>query len=176
MGLRNHEQYQHGVPGHEPANSYSATPTRVKSLVLSFLIGLSKLSFFYNFRYTNGVLVEPINTAAMKHATATQQTPFALLRPLNGIPVLVRVLSAGDKQVCSTENTYSEQNIYKFFFLFQKDVGTSNGRRLKEVWPDYDFAKLLRRSRRREQRKRFELDGIWAKYLEFRKRRQNGFW
>lgn len=51
------------------------------------------------FRYTNGVIVDPINTAAMQLALATNQTPFALLRPLNGIPVLVRVLPAGDKQV-----------------------------------------------------------------------------
>lgn len=50
-------------------------------------------------RYTNGVIVEPINTIAMQHALATNQTPFALLRPLNGIPVLVRVLAAGEKQV-----------------------------------------------------------------------------
>uniref|UniRef100_A0A1Y1NP64 Uncharacterized protein n=2 Tax=Photinus pyralis TaxID=7054 RepID=A0A1Y1NP64_PHOPY len=35
----------------------------------------------------------------MQHALATDQTPFALLRPLNGIPVLVRVLAAGDKQM-----------------------------------------------------------------------------
>lgn len=35
----------------------------------------------------------------MQHALATNQTPFALLRPLNGIPVLVRVLAAGDKQM-----------------------------------------------------------------------------
>lgn len=51
------------------------------------------------FRYTNGVIVDPINTAAMQHALLTNQTPFALLRPINGIPVLVRVLPAGDKQV-----------------------------------------------------------------------------
>lgn len=53
---------------------------------------------FYS--YTNGVVVEPIKTEAMQHALSINQTPFALLRPLNGIPVLVRVLPAGDKQVC----------------------------------------------------------------------------
>lgn len=35
----------------------------------------------------------------MQHALSINETPFALLRPLNGIPVLVRVLPAGDKQV-----------------------------------------------------------------------------
>ncbi|KAK5638728.1 hypothetical protein RI129_013023 [Pyrocoelia pectoralis] len=76
INLRNHEQYDHGLQNPDPATpSPSAT------------------------RCPNGVLVEPINTAAMQHALATEQTPFALLRPLNGIPVLVRVLAAGDKQM-----------------------------------------------------------------------------
>lgn len=78
MGLRNHEQYEHGDMN-GPGTSNGAP----------------------RIRYTNGVLVDPINTAAMQHALATNQTPFALLRPLNGIPVLVRVLAAGDKQVRS---------------------------------------------------------------------------
>ncbi|KAK9737950.1 Zinc finger, C2H2 type [Popillia japonica] len=76
MGLRNHEQYEHGDMN-GPGTSNGAP----------------------RIRYTNGVLVDPINTAAMQHALATNQTPFALLRPLNGIPVLVRVLAAGDKQM-----------------------------------------------------------------------------
>lgn len=54
-------------------------------------------------RYTNGVLIAPIQTAAMKHAISTSQTPFALLRPLSGIPVLVRVLLAGSQQVNITK-------------------------------------------------------------------------
>jgi hypothetical protein len=44
--------------------------------------------------------VEPIKTKAMQLAIETNQIPFALLRPLTGIPVLVRVLPAGnDKQM-----------------------------------------------------------------------------
>lgn len=35
----------------------------------------------------------------MRLAMQSNQTPFALLRPLTGIPVLVRVLPAGDKQM-----------------------------------------------------------------------------
>lgn len=78
MGLRNHEQYEHGDMNGPGTSNGGGAP---------------------KIRYTNGVLVDPINTAAMQHALATNQTPFALLRPLNGIPVLVRVLAAGDKQV-----------------------------------------------------------------------------
>lgn len=50
-------------------------------------------------KFPNGVLVDPITTDAMKLAITTNQTPFALLRPLDGIPVLVRVLNAGEKQM-----------------------------------------------------------------------------
>lgn len=47
----------------------------------------------------NAILVDPIKTEAMRTALETNQTPFALLRPLSGIPVLVRVLPAGNKQM-----------------------------------------------------------------------------
>lgn len=76
ISLRNHEQCEHGL---ESPDSSATSFSSAKS--------------------SNGVLVEPIKTAAMQHALASGQTPFALLRPLNGIPVLVRVLAAGDKQM-----------------------------------------------------------------------------
>ncbi|XP_017779339.1 PREDICTED: zinc finger protein 300-like [Nicrophorus vespilloides] len=76
ISLRNHEQYEHGDP------VVSSTSNNIPSV-----------------KYSNGVLVSPINTAAMKHAVATNQVPFALLRPLNGIPVLVRILPAGVNQM-----------------------------------------------------------------------------
>lgn len=47
----------------------------------------------------NAILVDPIKTEAMRLAIESNQTPFALLRPLSGIPVLVRVLPAGEKQM-----------------------------------------------------------------------------
>lgn len=43
--------------------------------------------------------MDPIKTDAMKMAMISGDTPFALLRPLSGIPVLVRVIPAGDKQM-----------------------------------------------------------------------------
>jgi hypothetical protein len=49
-----------------------------------------------------GVLIDPINTKAMKTAKQAGQTPFALLKPAKGIPVLVKVMAAPDnKQVLS---------------------------------------------------------------------------
>lgn len=49
-----------------------------------------------------GVLIDPINTKAMQMAKQAGQTPFALLKPAKGIPVLVKVMAApDDKQVFS---------------------------------------------------------------------------
>lgn len=71
VGLRNHEHYQHG----------SGTSTQDRS------------------KFSNAIIVNPIQTEAMKLALESNQTPFALLRPLTGIPVLVRILPAGNKQM-----------------------------------------------------------------------------
>ncbi|KAG8225076.1 hypothetical protein J437_LFUL000055, partial [Ladona fulva] len=47
-----------------------------------------------------GVLIDPIETKAMGTARANGQTPFALLKPAKGIPVLVKVMPApNNKQV-----------------------------------------------------------------------------
>lgn len=66
-----------------------------KTILCLYLIQTLPLPF----RYSAGVLVEPIETTAMQKALATSQIPFALLRPLSGIPVLVRVIQAGTQHV-----------------------------------------------------------------------------
>ncbi|XP_019766307.1 zinc finger protein 674 [Dendroctonus ponderosae] len=72
--LRTHEQFKHGLaPSDEPPNRASD--------------------------HSSAILVNPIKTDAMKKAMLAGATPFALLRPLSGIPVLVRVLPAGEKQM-----------------------------------------------------------------------------
>ncbi|KAJ8728649.1 hypothetical protein PYW07_006345 [Mythimna separata] len=51
---------------------------------------------------SNGVVVDPIKTYHMGVALATRQTPFALLKPENGTPVLVKVVDTklpGGKQM-----------------------------------------------------------------------------
>ncbi|XP_044766709.1 protein suppressor of hairy wing-like isoform X2 [Coccinella septempunctata] len=79
IGLRNHEQHQHGLN----QNFFNApSPSQPEKM-----------------KYSNAIIVDPIKTDAMRLAMQSNQTPFALLRPLTGIPVLVRVLPAGDKQM-----------------------------------------------------------------------------
>lgn len=46
----------------------------------------------------NAVFVDPIETQAMQLALKSNKPPFALLRPLTGIPVLVRVLPVKDSK------------------------------------------------------------------------------
>ncbi|KAG5869474.1 hypothetical protein JTB14_024769 [Gonioctena quinquepunctata] len=77
MGLRHHEQFSHGMVNPPPVTS--PIPEKLN--------------------YMNAIVVDPIRTEAMRLAIESNQTPFALLRPLSGIPVLVRVLPAGDKQM-----------------------------------------------------------------------------
>lgn len=59
----------------------------------------------------------------MRHALATNQIPFALLKPLNGVPVLVRVFPAGDKQVC-----------FDLFFLFRQREFNLNLKGLRSIF------------------------------------------
>lgn len=57
--------------------------------------------------WSNGVIVDPIKTYHMEVALATKQTPFALLKPDKGGPVLVKVVDTslpGGKQVTYWEN------------------------------------------------------------------------
>lgn len=104
MALRNHEQYQHGVSEQSTAaativHHLPAPPSLEQRPDGITVLGPPPHGVLPEEKYPNGVLVEPIRTDAMRMAIQTKQTPFALLRPLIGIPVLVRVLAAGDKQV-----------------------------------------------------------------------------
>ncbi|KAK7867427.1 hypothetical protein R5R35_003849 [Gryllus longicercus] len=45
-----------------------------------------------------GVIIDPINTRAMTAARRGGQTPFALLKPARGIPVLVKVMAAANNK------------------------------------------------------------------------------
>ncbi|XP_030750862.1 zinc finger protein 436-like isoform X2 [Sitophilus oryzae] len=52
-----------------------------------------------SFDNMNAVAVNPIRTKAMRDVLESGATPFALLRPLSGIPVLVRVEVAGERHM-----------------------------------------------------------------------------
>ncbi|KAL1517339.1 hypothetical protein ABEB36_001114 [Hypothenemus hampei] len=86
INLRQHEQFKHGV-----------VPV-IEILPNRNLIQSSNLQNVLT-EYSSAIVVEPIETEAMKLALKSGNTPFALLRPLSGIPVLVRVIPAGNKQM-----------------------------------------------------------------------------
>lgn len=131
MALRNHEQYQHGVseslqqqahaqpPIHHLPHQQLPRPPALEHRPPPPPQSVGSLASVTE-KYPNGVLVEPIKTDAMKMAIETKQTPFALLRPLNGIPVLVRVLAAGDKQVRT-------RSLFGFGVNFSLGEGTGIG-------------------------------------------------
>lgn len=58
----------------------------------------NRINFYMQMK--NGILIEPIDTKAMHQALAAGRTPFALLKPSKGVPVLVKVQFApGSKHV-----------------------------------------------------------------------------
>ncbi|XP_066154871.1 uncharacterized protein [Euwallacea fornicatus] len=87
INLRQHEQYKHGL----------IVSTERPMEVSIDTEGTSKLDIDRD--YAKAIIVDPINTDAMKLALSTGNIPFSLLRPLSGIPVLVRVIPVGDKQM-----------------------------------------------------------------------------
>ncbi|XP_060535228.1 zinc finger protein 852-like isoform X2 [Cylas formicarius] len=104
INLRHHEQRQHGLTP-LPSSGSSA------------------------FNQSHTIFVDPIQTEAMRRALESNRTPFALLRPLSGIPVLVRVLPAGDKQmlVPATEEDleeYGQISVTPKVEADQEDQGT----------------------------------------------------
>ncbi|CAG9855840.1 unnamed protein product [Phyllotreta striolata] len=82
VSLRQHERYTH-VPNTTEAVVQPTSTIQIPDKISN----------------ANSIIVEPIKTEAMRLAIESNQTPFALLRPVSGIPVLVRVLPAGDKQM-----------------------------------------------------------------------------
>ncbi|XP_072397785.1 uncharacterized protein [Diabrotica undecimpunctata] len=97
ISLRQHEQYTHKI----------ISP--VDSLELEYPNPIQKTPDF-----KDAIIVEPIKTEAMRLAIESKQTPFALLRPITGKPVLVRVLPAGDKQMlvpATAEDLKTHSNI-----------------------------------------------------------------
>ncbi|XP_056629812.1 zinc finger protein 143-like [Diorhabda sublineata] len=49
--------------------------------------------------HNDGIVIEPIETVAMRRAIESNRIPYALLHPAKGEPVLVKILPAGDKQI-----------------------------------------------------------------------------
>lgn len=145
MALRNHEEYKHGIKRQPsevinlcdmPSEANPGTPRVIQGEneapmhilhipeVLTPPMSITPTNA--RVRYTNGVLVDAINTTAMRQALHVQQAngtagspssaPFALLRPIGGIPVLVRVLSApqGKHVRISTFIHFSLNTIFVF--------------------------------------------------------------
>ncbi|XP_065155356.1 uncharacterized protein [Atheta coriaria] len=90
IALRNHKQYEHG-DNHSPMTSgefnVPTDGTAPRDMPAPSV------------NYTNGVMIPRIKTNAMKLMSGYGQVPFALLKPLEGVPVLVRVLLSGIKSL-----------------------------------------------------------------------------
>ncbi|KAK4295817.1 hypothetical protein Pmani_031638 [Petrolisthes manimaculis] len=65
--------------------------------------------------WKNGILIEPIDTKAMHRALAAGRTPFALLKPTKGVPVVVKVQFAlGSRHMLVPATANELRNAGKF--------------------------------------------------------------
>ncbi|XP_049815421.1 zinc finger protein 358-like [Schistocerca nitens] len=81
--LRAHEEYKHGVRFRGPHPRVSGNSSSSNSA--------NVVNTQSDPKTAGGVLIDPIRTRAMQVAEREGQTPFALLKPARGIPVLVKV-------------------------------------------------------------------------------------
>ncbi|KAK7069517.1 hypothetical protein SK128_006998, partial [Halocaridina rubra] len=72
----------------------------------------------------NGILIEPIDTKAMHRALAAGRTPFALLKPNKGVPVVVKVQFAYGSKHMLVPATASELRDAGKFTVSNQTSGT----------------------------------------------------
>ncbi|GLV37161.1 earmuff [Carabus blaptoides fortunei] len=96
IAFRNHELYEHQKTSGSDTLMSSATSSTSE---LNSSRDRPNTVATPQVKYDGGILVDPINTDAMKIALQTNQTPFVLLKPLNGVPVIVRVIEIEDKHL-----------------------------------------------------------------------------
>ncbi|XP_066995404.1 uncharacterized protein [Anabrus simplex] len=83
---------------------------------------------------SDGVLIDPINTRAMSTAKREGQTPFALLKPAKGIPVLVKVMpAANNKQMLVPATAEDLKSAGKITVQPNITVGSSGNGNIKAV-------------------------------------------
>ncbi|XP_037791462.1 uncharacterized protein LOC119586810 isoform X1 [Penaeus monodon] len=140
--LRQHEEYKHGVRHSHGSRIMSGTGPRMISnnnaLLKKRKIGNVRIIQLPNGDRTfqeigtnepiarprkvkpksqvkSGILIEPIDTKAMHRALAAGRTPFALLKPSKGVPVVVKVQFAlGSKHMLVPASAAELRNAGKF--------------------------------------------------------------
>lgn len=96
ISFRNHELFEHQKTSGSETLVSSATSS---SSELNSSRDRPNTAAIAKVKYDDGIIVDPINTDAMRIALQTNQTPFVLLKPLNGVPVIVRVVEIEDKHL-----------------------------------------------------------------------------
>ncbi|CAL4228675.1 unnamed protein product [Meganyctiphanes norvegica] len=148
--LRQHEEYKHGVRSLQGSRVMSNSGARIMgsnntSLLKKRKIGNVRIIQLPNGDRTfqeiesgndpsrqkrirqkssskSGILIEPIDTRAMHRALAAGRTPFALLKPAKGVPVVVKVQFAmGSKHMLVPANADELRQAGKFTVSIQQE-------------------------------------------------------
>ncbi|XP_064115583.1 zinc finger and SCAN domain-containing protein 12-like [Macrobrachium nipponense] len=148
--LRQHEEYKHGVRGIHGAKILPDNGPRMlgnNSLFKKRKIGNVRIIQLPNGDKTfqeisgnesfmkqkkikqkpnikSGILIEPIDTKAMHRALAAGRTPFALLKPSKGVPVVVKVQFAYGSKHMLVPATASELRAAGKFTVSSQQSGT----------------------------------------------------
>ncbi|XP_045625464.2 uncharacterized protein [Procambarus clarkii] len=139
--LRQHEEYKHGVRNLHGSRVLSGSGPRTVAISNNLLrkrkignvriiqlpngdrtfqeIGTEPLIKHKKMKHKShvksGILIEPIDTKAMHRALAAGRTPFALLKPTKGVPVVVKVQFAlGSKHMLVPASANELRNAGKF--------------------------------------------------------------
>ncbi|XP_071537644.1 uncharacterized protein [Panulirus ornatus] len=149
--LRQHEEYKHGVRNLHGSRMLSGSGSRMttsnNALLRKRKIGNVRIIQLPNGDRTfqeiggnevlprqrkmkpksnvkNGILIEPIDTKAMHRALAAGRTPFALLKPSKGVPVVVKVQFALGSKHMLVPATASELRSAGKFTVSSQQSGT----------------------------------------------------
>ncbi|XP_011503483.1 PREDICTED: uncharacterized protein LOC105366662 [Ceratosolen solmsi marchali] len=107
FSLRSHEEYKHGIKYRQTASLQNAVNepkgSKSKSVRVIHVPEDEQQNSFSDPRdkdinmteFMENIIIDKIETKAMKTALLQGQTPFALFKPAKGIPVLVKVTSSG---------------------------------------------------------------------------------
>ncbi|KAF7998422.1 hypothetical protein HCN44_009820 [Aphidius gifuensis] len=120
FALRSHEESKHGIKyrTQTPSTSSSTSNSKAKQKKNLKIIELQNDNFMDIDEKENvlptsmqSFVIDKIETEAMEKAIINNQEPFALFKPANGIPVLVKIEPAGQTQHLLTPATAEDLQI-----------------------------------------------------------------
>ncbi|KMQ94469.1 fez family zinc finger protein 2 [Lasius niger] len=145
FALRSHEEYKHGIKYRSTSNAQSAVnePSSAKSKnvrIIQLFNGdrnqtneNKEKDYFGSSDLMDSIVIDKIETKAMEVALLQGQTPFALYRPVKGIPVLVKVLPTASNKHILTPATAEDLRMAGKITLNPTETSDADGNKAVQV-------------------------------------------